>query len=117
MGISPGKSTPFRVLVSLNVAQPTGKKPFTSSYVATRRWGWKDLADEVFTGFAQSDFSAFRREKQEDARFNKERKVVWKKMKVLQSSLDAELKRRGLFLVKGLMLIGGVFIAETLNRI
>ncbi len=55
---------------------------------------------KAFSGFVQEDFSAFAEAKQEDARFNKERKVVWHKMKALQVSLDNELKRRG-FALKG----------------
>jgi hypothetical protein len=58
------------------------------------------LAEEVFAGFSRSDFSAFKEEKQEDPRFNNERKVIWNKMKTLHADLDTELKRRG-FTLKG----------------
>jgi len=47
-----------------------------------------------------SDFSAFEDRKLEDARFNKERKIVWKKMRSLQSCLDPLLKKIG-FLLEG----------------
>lgn len=53
---------------------------------------------KLFNGFTQSDFSAFAEKKREDPRFNEERKIVWEKMKNLQSDLDVELKRRGFML-------------------
>lgn len=48
-----------------------------------------------FIGFERNDFSAFDEEKQKDPTSNDERKIVWKKMRVLQSCLDRELERRG----------------------
>jgi len=56
------------------------------------------LTENSFGGFVPSDFSAFKKKKQKDPKFNDERKVVWKKMEGLQSSLDMELRRRGLAL-------------------
>jgi hypothetical protein len=53
-----------------------------------------------FDGFTHSDFSTFQDKKWEDPRFNRERKIVWQKMKDLQPLLDAELERRG-FVVEG----------------
>lgn len=52
----------------------------------------------LFAGFTQSDFSAFREEKRENPKFNKERKTVWQKMRKMQPYLDIELKQRGLAL-------------------
>jgi len=49
----------------------------------------------LFVGFSQSDFSAFREEKRENPKFNRERKAVWQKMRNLQTYLDIELKQRG----------------------
>lgn len=51
-----------------------------------------------FKGFVRSDFFAFKEGKHEDPKFNDERKMVWKKMKNLQSCLNMELKRKGLAL-------------------
>ena len=48
-----------------------------------------------FTGFIQSDFSAFVDKKIESSDFNQERKVVWQKMKTLQFITDSKLKERG----------------------
>lgn len=53
-----------------------------------------------FNGFVWNDFSAFKKEKHEDRKFNNERKTVWRKMKNLKSCLDMELKRRD-FLLEG----------------
>lgn len=58
------------------------------------------MTNGLFSGFTQSDFSAFAERKQKAPRFNEERKIVWEKMKNLQAYLDVELKRRG-FILEG----------------
>jgi hypothetical protein len=57
--------------------------------------GQTPLVLQPFSGFLRKDFFAFNEEKQEDSKFNDERKIVWGKMKILQSHLDRELNLRG----------------------
>jgi len=53
-----------------------------------------------FSGFAQTDFAAFADKKIKNKKFNKERKVVWQKIKSLHLLVDSELKKTG-FPLKG----------------
>lgn len=49
----------------------------------------------MFTGFDIKDFEAFEKRKQQDRRYNAERRLVSGKMKSLQEDLQAILERRG----------------------
>jgi hypothetical protein len=54
----------------------------------------------MFTGFETKDFEAFERSKQQDRRYNAERRLVSDKMKSLQDGLTAILESRG-FVLRG----------------
>jgi hypothetical protein len=52
----------------------------------------------MFTGFETKDFEAFEKRKQQDRRYNAERRLVSGKMKSLQNDLNAILESRGFVL-------------------
>lgn len=68
---------------------------------------WVFLTSGLFDGFKLSDFFAFKDEKQEDPRFNDERKIVRDKMKALQSRLEVELRKMN-FPLEGKVSLSGI---------